>query len=409
MAIDTPARIAVLGAGPVGLEAALYARFLGYDVEIYERGRVAENILRRGHARMFAPFGQCHSTLALAALSAHDSTYQPPGDDELLTGREWAERYLLPLSRTDLLSDHLRLGCEVLAVGKDELLKGDCLPADAPDLNDKTADDLESRGDYDFRLLVRNAAGHEEIHKADAVLDATGVYGNPNWLGQGGVPAVGETALRNEIEYGLPDVLGADRTRYADRHTLVVGSGLSAASTVAALVKLGAESPSTRVTWLTRRETARPVEILEGDPFPERDRIIRMVDEIAHAGSKQVAWHPATFVDAVRRDASGELVTVLSGKMNGELRCDQIVANVGYRPDTGIYRELQIGTGRLDESPTGVTSEPNFYILGAKTGGRTGFSFKDGLAQIREVFVIMGDRASLDLYVNAQRLVQEAH
>ena len=34
MALDTPASIAVLGAGPIGLEAALYARFLGYDVQI---------------------------------------------------------------------------------------------------------------------------------------------------------------------------------------------------------------------------------------------------------------------------------------------------------------------------------------------------------------------------------------
>ncbi|HVW37886.1 MAG TPA: FAD-dependent oxidoreductase, partial [Pirellulales bacterium] len=48
MAVDTPARIAILGAGPIGLEAALYARYLGYDVDIYERGRAAENLLRWG-------------------------------------------------------------------------------------------------------------------------------------------------------------------------------------------------------------------------------------------------------------------------------------------------------------------------------------------------------------------------
>ena len=78
---------------------------------------------------MCTPFGHCRSTLALAALAAHDEAYQPPGDEDLLTGREWVERYLLPLSRTDLLADHLRLGSEVLAVGKDELLRGDCLAA----------------------------------------------------------------------------------------------------------------------------------------------------------------------------------------------------------------------------------------------------------------------------------------
>src|SRR3954462_6310140 len=40
---DVP-RIAVLGAGPVGLEAALYARALSLPVAVYERGRVAEHV-----------------------------------------------------------------------------------------------------------------------------------------------------------------------------------------------------------------------------------------------------------------------------------------------------------------------------------------------------------------------------
>ncbi|HKD37575.1 MAG TPA: FAD-dependent oxidoreductase, partial [Pirellulales bacterium] len=48
MAVESPARIAVLGAGPIGLEAALYARYLGYEVDVYERGRVAEHLLQWG-------------------------------------------------------------------------------------------------------------------------------------------------------------------------------------------------------------------------------------------------------------------------------------------------------------------------------------------------------------------------
>ena len=32
MMLDTPATIAITGNGPIGLEAALYARFLGYQV-----------------------------------------------------------------------------------------------------------------------------------------------------------------------------------------------------------------------------------------------------------------------------------------------------------------------------------------------------------------------------------------
>jgi len=36
-------RLAVLGAGPIGLEMALYARRLGYPVTVYERGRVGQH------------------------------------------------------------------------------------------------------------------------------------------------------------------------------------------------------------------------------------------------------------------------------------------------------------------------------------------------------------------------------
>ena len=47
-------RIAVLGAGPIGLDAALTARMLGFPVTVYERGRVAEYVQRWGHAKFFS-------------------------------------------------------------------------------------------------------------------------------------------------------------------------------------------------------------------------------------------------------------------------------------------------------------------------------------------------------------------
>ncbi len=233
MAIDTPARLAILGAGPIGLEAALYARFLGYDVVVYERGEVAESVRRRGHARMFAPFGVSHTSLGLAAIQAQDESYRPPADEELLTGSEWRERYLLPLAATDLLCDHLRLHTTVVAVGKEELLKGD-MPGQ------------EDRGDWSFRVLLKQAGGGEQMELFDGVLDCTGVFSNPNWLGHGGIPAIGEVALREQIEYGLPDILGRERERYAGRHTLLVGAGMSAATSAVALAELANQQRGAR-------------------------------------------------------------------------------------------------------------------------------------------------------------------
>jgi len=148
MAIDTPARLAILGAGPIGLEAALYARFLGYDVVVYERGEVAEAVRQSGHLRLLAPFGKNHSTLGLAAIEAQDENYQPPADDALLTGNEWREKYLLPLSQTDLIADHLRLHTTVTVVS--------------------TEDGSE------WSVLSRDANGQERVELFEGVLDCTG-------------------------------------------------------------------------------------------------------------------------------------------------------------------------------------------------------------------------------------------
>ncbi len=125
MCIDTPARIAILGAGPIGLEAALYARYLGYEVDIYQRGRVGEHHHRWGHVPMFTPFAANASPLGLKALATQDDDWKQPASDAYLTGREFAERYLLPLARSDLLVDCLHERTEVLAVGRGELLKSE--------------------------------------------------------------------------------------------------------------------------------------------------------------------------------------------------------------------------------------------------------------------------------------------
>lgn len=422
MAIDTPARIAILGAGPIGLEAALYARYLGYDVDLYERGRACEHVRRWGHVRLFSPWRMNVTPLGVAALRAQDPAWRPVDDDALLTGRELAERYWLPLAGSDLLVDGLHETTEVVGVGKAEFLKGE-LPGD------------DCRGDFPFRLVVRNAAGQERAAEADAVLDCTGTYGQPNWLGAGGLPAIGEQAAQARIEYHLPDLGGTDRARYLGRHTLVVGAGYSAASTVVALADLAREAPATRVTWVTRREPSAaegPIARLADDPLVERDQLAARANALAAAGAGPVAHRPGTLVDAVRYDAAADRWRVeLFGLHGGTLEVDRIVAQVGYRPDARLHAELQVQTCYATEGPlrlaahllasdaadclaqpaTGVDTlrnpEPNYYLLGAKSyGRRSQFLLAHGHRQIRELFALLGDRPTLDLYATMGGLVE---
>ncbi len=402
MAIDTPARLAILGAGPIGLEAALYARFLGYEVAVYERGQIAASVQQWGHVRMFTPFSTNRTTLGLAAIQAHDESYKPPADDDLLTGRQWIDQYLLPLAETDLLSDHLRLNTSVLAVGKEELLKSD-LPGHA------------DRGDWSFRVLSRDGDGVERIDSFDGVLDCTGVFANANWLGHGGIPAIGETSLREQMEYRLPEILGHDCPRYAGKHTLLVGSGLSAATNVVALAQLAKQEPSTRVTWITRREGAAagggPIAGIENDPLPERAALARRANELAAARGPVTYW-PRTVVERISRSPGDKFQVELSGEQPRTIEVDEIIANVGFRPDHRIFEELQIDKcdalqGQMNPPAAPINPEPNFYILAAKSHGRRpNFLLSIGYDQIRQVFAVIGDRQSLDLYSSATRLLR---
>jgi len=161
---------------------------------------------------------------------------------------------------------------------------------------------------------------------------------------------------------------------------------------------------------------------IANDQLPERDRIAATANALAN--SDQVAWLPESVVRAVSRsNENGTWALQLAGSATQELVVDQVIANVGYRPDSAIYRELQVdecpatdGPARLSSMLTAqgatdclsvtagvpdslLTSEPNFYVLGAKSyGRRSNFLLLNGIRQIRELFKIIGDRDSLDLY-----------
>src|SRR5206468_2843656 len=76
------------GAGPVGLEAALYARTLNLPVTVYERGRIGEHVQRWGHVRLFSPFGMNTTPLGRAAIIRENSQHSFPTDSDCTTGKE---------------------------------------------------------------------------------------------------------------------------------------------------------------------------------------------------------------------------------------------------------------------------------------------------------------------------------
>jgi hypothetical protein len=399
MPLDTPATVAVIGAGPLGLEAALYGRYLGYTVAIYERDHVAAGPRAMSRARMLSPFVANRSALGLAALAAQDPDWQPPGDDALLTCGEYAGRYLLPLAASDLLDGSIHEGARVLAVAADHTAQrvepvsdaadegvGD---ADEEDLDDESlvvADGGEEEDPPPFRLLLEDAEGERTV-MADAVIDATGLS-EPLGLGPGGIPAIGERKSAAHLFRGVPDALGRDRARFAGRRVLVVGAELTAAWSIAALAELAGGDTDTRVIWITSScADADPVPLIPDDPLPERDRLRRAAN--AAARENRIEHWPATAIDRIRwKRTSGQFAVRTCGARREKLKVDCVLSCTGRRHVPLL----------CDTMPGGAALR---YFTLAPWISVSRPTIAAGLEQIRDIFAALVGRSGLDLYATA--------
>ena len=121
------------------------------------------------------------------------------------------------------------------------------------------------------------------------MIDASGTWATPNVLGASGIPAHGETDAAAFIEHALPDVLGADRDRFAGQRTLVVGAGHSAANTLLPWPSWPSRRPAPRSTWAIRAATpARTYGGGTADALPARGAIGTRLREHVDAGRIQL-------------------------------------------------------------------------------------------------------------------------
>ena len=394
--------MAILGAGPVGLECLLRARQSGWEADAYEAGRIGESVRRWGHVRMFSPWRMNVSSAGRVAAGLEDVD-----PDALPTGAEYVARYLEPLAASPLLAGRVHLGTEVVAVSRGRLLKGDAIASDA-------------RRRPPFRVLLRDRRG-ERVEEADVVVDATGTYATPNRLGRGGIPAVGELSVRG-IEHRIPDLERRDRSAFAGRRTLVVGAGHSAATAIVGLGSLALRTPRTRVVWLTRSEERHPVTEVSADPLAERARVAEAANRVAEDGEGWLERLPGSQVDALHESGFG--YRVKTGGPGGErtLEVDRVLALVGYRPDPDLARELQVQTcwategtyplaaallsrggdgsdcleiGRDLDASTLRHPEPGFFTLGMKSYGRNpAFLLQVGFKQVDDLLASLASELS---------------
>lgn len=332
--------IVIIGAGPVGLAAA--AHLLARDMEplIFEAGSQAgESISQWGHVSMFSPWEYNVDKEAAKLLAT--TGWQAPDSGTYPTGRELLDRYLLPLAELPVIRDRLHLNTRVRAVTK--------AGADVQKTKGRTT--------APFLVRVRGPNGERDI-QARAVIDASGTYETPNWMGASGIPALGELNAKSHVAYGLPDVSGSARARYQGRRVLVVGGGHSAFNALQDLAQL----PDTKVYWAIRGHSLE--KILGGganDKLSERGNLGLRIRALLEQG--KITLYQDISINQI--DATGEGVVVYS---NGQplSEVDEIIVATGFRPNLQLLSELRLAIDPATQSPAQLAPliDPNEHSCG---------------------------------------------
>jgi thioredoxin reductase len=396
--------IAVVGAGPIGLAAAAHLLERGFAPLVFEAGEsIAAHFDSYRHVQLFSPWRYNIDPAARRLLEA--TGWTQPDLDELPTAGAMIDRYLASLAAVPAMRQALRLRHRVVSIAREGL------------------DKAKSKGRDDAAFVIRCETPQGAVEfRAWAVLDAAGTWGKPNPLGANGLPAIGEPEAIDRIVYGMPDILGRARSRYAGKRVLVAGAGHSAAGNLLALAKLAAEVPSTRIVWTIRGHNfARIFGGGENDGLPARGALGKRLKALAEGGQLELAADFRT--TAIRRE-QGKMIVEGRDADGAERRIediDEIVVAAGSRPDLSLESELRTkfdpwiesteqlaplidpnvhscGTVRPHGHRELAHPEARFYAVGAKSYGRaTNFLLATGHEQVRSVVAALaGDLAAAD-------------
>ena len=187
--MDDRLDLAVVGAGPCGLSAAVAATQAGLDAAVFDRGAITESITLYP---TYATFFSTADRLEIGGVPFITPEDKPTRGDALKYYRRVAEEYQLDL----------RLYQEVTAI--------------------------EGRkGDFTVRTRVRGGA--EGVVHARNVVVATGYAGQPNLIG---VPGEELPKVRHYFTEGHP---------YFQQKVVVIGAGNSAVEAALAVWRAGAD------------------------------------------------------------------------------------------------------------------------------------------------------------------------
>lgn len=394
--------VVVIGAGPVGLAAAAHLHERRIPFQVLEASQdVAASFAKVAHVRLFSAWKMNVDVAAVRLLE--NTGWHAPVPEALPRAGELREHYLKPLAA--LFNGRVRYGVRVTAISR------------------LAYDKVKSTGrdDAPFVVRVQTSAGTTDV-LARAVIDATGTWSQPNPIGASGLPALGEESFAHRIAYGMPDVLGSERSRYQGKRVAVVGAGHSAAGSLLSLAELAQSDAYTSIVWVVRGSNMKRV--FGGgtnDGLPARGSIGMALRVLTERGRLELRH--SFRIQAIEQQGK-RLALVGLGPRGEELRVegiDEVIAATGSRPDLSLTRELRVKLDPWIESterlaplidpnvhhcgsvpPHGhrelAHPESGYYAVGAKSYGRApNFLLATGYEQVRSVVAALaGDLQAAD-------------
>ena len=234
------------------------------------------------------------------------------------------------------------------------------------------------------------------------------------------MPAIGEREAQSQISYGMPDVLGKDRVRFAGKSVAVLGAGHSAIGTLTDLTTLARETPGMSVIWLLRGND--PAKAFGGGA---NDKLVARGELGSHfaslVASGQVKVEAGFSVTQIASTGDQLRIATGSGCCGRHVVVDELIVATGFRPDLSFLSEVRLRLDPAIEAPIALAPliDPNehscgtvrphgarelaqddagLYLAGVKSYGRAPtFLMITGYEQVRSIAAdIAGDKEAAE-------------
>lgn len=168
--LEPPGTIAILGCGPLAIELALYARYLGFSVTVLSATDIAPQLRIQPDSKTPDLFA---TPLGLAALASQRGLGGTMIELDVANHQQWIDNYLTPLTEVDFLNGRVHTHVEIRSISQVPLTTGDNVQQDDSQQDDLDEDDFSDDTPVppDFLVTWGDANGEPHEQQFEAIID----------------------------------------------------------------------------------------------------------------------------------------------------------------------------------------------------------------------------------------------